>query len=107
MNLTESPSTVGMDSPRFANSNAAQEQHTPASNVVPANEYYSSSNYVSRHRTLGNVSLFLFLKDPLSYWGVMCSVFLHTNMCGSDDADDYPFGWRIIRFFRFTLDLFC
>ncbi|KAK3830571.1 MAG: neutral trehalase [Linnemannia elongata] len=54
MNLTESPSTVGMDNPRFANSKAGQEQRTPASNVVPANEYYSSSNYVSRHRTLGN-----------------------------------------------------
>ncbi|KAF9912393.1 alpha,alpha-trehalase nth1 [Linnemannia zychae] len=54
MNLTESPSTVGMDSPRFSNTNSSVQEHTPSSNVVPANEYYSSSNYVSRHRTLGS-----------------------------------------------------
>ncbi|KAG0309682.1 alpha,alpha-trehalase nth1 [Dissophora globulifera] len=72
--MTESPSIAGKASPGVATTitNSKASASSPASAKsdgslpvldrqdgsssvhIPANEYYSSSNYVSRHRTLGN-----------------------------------------------------
>lgn len=65
MNVTESPAAMNMgDAQRFASatssgrsSPALRETPPPTSGVVPAKEYYgNSTNYVSRHRTIGSVS---------------------------------------------------
>ncbi|KAG0051561.1 alpha,alpha-trehalase nth1 [Gryganskiella cystojenkinii] len=83
----ESPTTMGLaDSPRFpstattpptssssssslpATSAAAADQRSVES--VPANEYYSSTNYVSRHRTFGNAKKSTTLganNDPMAH----------------------------------------
>lgn len=68
MNMTENPTTMNMgDTQRFASttssgrsSPALRETPPPTGGVVPANEYYANStNYVSRHRTIGSVSFSL------------------------------------------------
>lgn len=56
MNVTEKPTHLKMNDMPIP----------PSTTTVPAHEYYANANYVSRHRTLGSVSL-LPLPSPPSY----------------------------------------
>ncbi|KAG0259147.1 alpha,alpha-trehalase nth1 [Mortierella polycephala] len=91
MNMTESPSTMTMDGTHFPSANSRVESPTPDSilpsngvsattessttsdsstTVAPANEYYSGSNYLTRHRTFGNAkksAAFNTSNDPMAH----------------------------------------
>ncbi|KAF9191236.1 alpha,alpha-trehalase nth1 [Haplosporangium sp. Z 767] len=92
MNMTESSSTMTMDGSHFPSANSRVESPEPDSplpskdvsattesssntsdsstTVAPANEYYSGTNYLSRHRTLGNSkksAAFNLSNDPMAH----------------------------------------
>ena len=61
MTMAGSPRFPALATPPSSNSTAGSTYTTPVAESrpvesVPANEYYSSTNYVSRHRTVGSVS---------------------------------------------------